>query len=351
MSDRSYEKLARAMDALPNGFPRTEEGWEIAILKRIASPEEADLASGLSVEWEQAEVIAERSGLPFRGVRRMLMRMARKGLVWIDRGEKGFTYRLAAFVVGLYEAQVESMDAELAHLFEHYLAAGGAAGIMKPQPALQRVVPARGAVKSEWILPYDDVRAILLAAKHYRVQDCICRKQQDLVGARKCDFPLEVCVSFTTDERDPRPDDIPRERALAILDECEEVGLVHSVSNVQRGVFYVCNCCGCCCGILRGITEWGIQESVARANYTAVIDSDACVGCGTCRERCQVGAIEEEDGTMRVAVERCIGCGVCVTGCPNDAVELERREDARIVPPPEDFAAWERLRLENRGLA
>ena len=36
-----------------------------------------------------------------------------------------------------------------------------AAGLMKLQPALHRVIPARGSVKSEWILPYDDVRAIL----------------------------------------------------------------------------------------------------------------------------------------------------------------------------------------------
>ena len=48
-----------------------------------------------------------------------------------------------------------------------------------------------------------------------------------------------------------------REEALNLIDECEKAGLVHSVSNVAEGFFYVCNCCGCCCGILKGITEYG----------------------------------------------------------------------------------------------
>ena len=34
--------------------------------------------------------------------------------------------------------------------------------------------------------------------------------------------------------------------ALAILDQAEEVGLVHTDSNVLQGFGYMCNCCGCC---------------------------------------------------------------------------------------------------------
>ena len=69
-----------------------------------------------------------------------------------------------------------------------------------------------------------------------------------------------------------------------------DIGLVHIVSNVMRVVGYVCNCCGCCCGILRGINVYGIENSVAQANYFAVIDPE-CLGCGTCVLRCQVHAI------------------------------------------------------------
>jgi len=349
MSNDAYEQLADGLDRLPNGFPRTPSNVEIPLLKRIFSPEEASLASQLCGNMEPIDVIAERVGLPVGDARTRLMKMARRGLVWFDKQTGKPRFRLAPFVVGIYEAQLESMDHEFAHLFEEYMADGGAAGIMKPQPALHRVVPAQSAVKSEWILPYDDVRAILLAAKTFRVRDCICRVQQDHIG-RRCNSPLRTCLRFSSVERSPSPYDISQEEALAILNETEEIGLVHTVSNVMKGIGYICNCCGCCCGILRGITDWGIENSVAHANYHAVVDPDECLGCGTCIERCQVHAISEQDGVSIVDRERCIGCGLCVTGCPNDVARLQRKPDAEIVHPPVDYATWEHERLLNRGL-
>jgi NAD-dependent dihydropyrimidine dehydrogenase PreA subunit len=258
-------------------------------------------------------------------------------------------FRLAPFIVGIYESQLENIDHEFAHLIEDYLANGGAQGIMKPQPALHRVVPAQKAVKTEWILPYDDVRSILLNAKTFRIRDCICRAQQDHVR-RRCTFPLRTCLSFSSVERPSDPNSVSKEEALTFLDKMEEIGLVHTVSNVIKGVGYVCNCCGCCCAILRGITDWGIENSVAHANYHAVIDPDQCLDCGTCRDRCQVHAISEQNGVSVVNPERCIGCGLCVTGCPNGVAKLERKPDNEIVNPPIDFATWERERRHNRGL-
>ncbi len=319
------------------------------ILRKIFSPEEASLAGQLTSAPKSAEAIASCTGLPAEEAEARLTKMAKRGLLWSSKEDEKSLFRLAPFVVGIYEAQLESMDHELAHLVEEYLANGGAVGIMKPQPALHRVVPAQKAVKSEWILPYDDVKAILLQSKTFHLRDCICRVQQDYIG-RKCDFPLRTCLSFSSFDRSPHPLDISKEEALAFLDEAEEIGLVHTVSNVMKGLGYVCNCCGCCCGILRGVNEWGIENSVAYANYHAIIDPDECVGCGTCRKRCQVHAISESDGISTVNVKKCIGCGLCVTGCPNKAARLARKPDKEVVNPPVDFAAWEHERLRNRGL-
>jgi electron transport complex protein RnfB len=350
--DSMYERLAHALDKLPNGFPRTPSNVEIPLLKKIFSAVEAALASQLTGNMETVDTIAKRIGLLAEDAKTTLKDMARRGLVWAEADKKTgkLQFRLAPFIVGIYESHLENMDHEFAHLFEEYMADGGAVGIMKPLPAIHRVVPAQSAVKSEWIFPYDDVRALLISAKRFHVRDCICRVQQDKLGQRKCDFPLRNCLLFTPVERPPRPDDISQEEALSILDNTEELGLVHTVSNVAKGIFYVCNCCGCCCGILRGITEWGIDKSVAAANYYAVINPDTCENCGICVQRCQIKAISENNGFTTVNRKLCIGCGLCVTGCPHRAVELKRKPDSEIIHPPKDFMMWEKERLQNRGL-
>jgi ferredoxin len=349
LHDEVYEHLAKALGRLPNGFPRTPSNVEIQLLKKIFSTEEASLASQLGGSMEPIESIAGRVGTPVEKAGASLAEMAKRGLLW-TREERGKPFfRLAPFIVGIYESQLENMDHELAHLVEEYLADGGAVGIMKPQPALHRVVPAQNAVKFEWILPYDNVRAILLASKTFALRDCICRVQQSHLD-HKCSFPVRTCLSFSSNERPPGPNGISQKEALAFLDKAEEIGLVHTVSNVMKGVGYICNCCGCCCGILRGITDWGIENSVAQANYYASINSDECLGCGICGKRCQVHAISEQDGVSVVNLERCIGCGLCATGCPNGAAKLQRKPEDEIVHPPVDYATWERERLHSRGL-
>jgi len=350
MSNTAYEHLARALDALPNGFPRTPSGVEIRLLAKILSPEEARLASHLTGKREPVETIARRADMSPRDAGRELVDLAKRGVVWSGEVDGSVGFRLAPFIVGIYEAQLGIMDEEFARLFEQYMEEGGATGIMQPLPSLHRVLPSQGVIEPDRILPYDDVRAIIERAKTFRVRGCICRVQQDLIGQRKCDFPLENCIIIYESERPPSPDDISKERAIEILDETEKVGLVHTTANVVDDITYICNCCGCCCGILRGFNEWGIDEAIARANYLALVDTESCTGCEICVQRCQVGAMSMNDGAAHVNPERCIGCGLCVTGCPSDAVNLKRKPDAEIIDPPSDYATWERERLRNRGL-
>jgi len=350
MSDEAYHQLADALNKLPNGFPRLESGIEIRILKKIFEPEEAWLAGQLTRRMEPVDAIAERVGLPEREALRRLKSMRSRGLIWGDIHDGRRRFRLAPFIVGIYEANLERIDQEFAQLFEEYWAQGGAKGLMSPQPALHRVVPAQDTASVEWILPYDDVRVLLEAAQTFGVRDCICRVQRHEIG-KACDAPVHNCLWFAPMVLPGAPGTISKEEALAILDEAEEAALVHSVSNVERGVWYVCNCCGCCCGILRGLNELGVEGSVAAANYYAVIDPDACTGCGICIDRCQVGAISDDGGVSVVDRARCIGCGLCVTGCPDDAAHLHLKPEEEIIHPPADFEAWEDARLAYRGMA
>lgn len=349
MKPNAYEKLARALDLLAGGFPRTKSGVELQILKKIFSPEEALVASNMTGTGETVEAIAERANLPREEMGERLKVMLSKDIIWGSKKDGIQKCRLSPFIVGFYESQWDILDHELAHLCEQYWHEGGAEGIMRPQPALHRVIPAQQALKTEFILPYDNIKPLILQAKWFNLVDCICRKQQDLLATRKCDFPLRACLIFSMIERPMRRDNITQQEALKLLDQVEEIGLVHTVSNVARGIFYVCNCCGCCCGILRGINQFGIKHSVARANYYAVVDPEQCNSCGICEDRCQVNACSVTD-IATIDLTKCIGCGLCVTGCPIEAVTLKLRPDAEIIPPPDNYRAWEEQRLHNRGL-
>lgn len=280
--------------------------------------------------------------------------MSLKGLVLKQASGESTTYQLNPFIVGSYEATMFRLQGDDAHRFAHlveaYLSQSSVlAGIMGSSPALQRAVPAHGSVRTEWILPYDDVKAFLDGAVSFALIDCVCRKQQDLLGDRKCDFPLRTCLQFSPRERPRTPYSVSREEALAALDEFEKLGLVHTVSNVEAGINYVCNCCGCCCGLLRALMETGMKGSVACANYYATIDAAACSGCGGCEARCQVKAISVQDGAAVVDRGRCIGCGLCVSGCTAGAAKLALKPAGEIVEPPKDMGEWSRIRKDARG--
>lgn len=52
----------------------------------------------------------------------------------------------------------------------------------------------------------------------------------------------------------------------------------------------------------------------------AIIDSDACIGCGECESHCLDNAIVEDGSVYKIIEKKCIGCGECVDKCPVDAI-------------------------------
>jgi NAD-dependent dihydropyrimidine dehydrogenase PreA subunit len=187
------------------------------------------------------------------------------------------------------------------------------------------------------------------------VNECVCKKEHDLVD-KPCDRPLHVCLAIAPipgafdDSRDGKV--LSKEEAYKLLAECEENALVHLTGNTQSDRFYICNCCQCCCGVLRGINELGIPATtVINSHYYAVIDTEECNSCAVCAdERCQVGAIEERDDHYEIIPGKCIGCGLCITTCPEEAIRLIRRPEEEVVDPPVDQEQWYRERGQARGV-
>jgi Na+-translocating ferredoxin:NAD+ oxidoreductase subunit B len=352
MSNKHYIRLAQLLDYFPNRFPPTGSGVEILLLAKIFTPEEAAVACGMSLTPEPAALIAGRANVDPHEGRNTLKRMAAKGLVSITRGEGEFAFALKPFVVGFYEASLPRLDAEMATLFEQYFNETKGA-ILRTGPAHHRVIPVEKAISFQIeIQPYEQASALLEHARSWGVRDCICRVQQKLVG-KGCDRPVETCLVFASVpnafDRSKEDRAITREEAVEILRATEEAGLVHTVGNFREGIDYICNCCTCCCGILRGIAQYGIDNAVAVSDFIMAVDAGACTGCWNCIERCQFKALSPDDGIVAVDYRHCVGCGVCTLTCEANALHLGRRPAGEVPPPPAGIQEWRLQRSRSAG--
>jgi len=228
-------------------------------------------------------------------------------------------------------------------------------------PGAHRVVPAYKAlraspdIKPEQILWYEDMEQILRTSERTIFMMCGCRGLW-----RKCDSPIDVCLQVqypTPGERRNRestqfikpPKEATFEEALAIIDDCEDRGLVHIPLNTSQGDL-ICNCCDDCCMVINPLVKRGkVHEILTPSRYRAKVNQELCSGCQTCIERCKFDAIEMQKVTgskklkSTIIKEHCMGCGVCVITCPKQALTLE------LVRPPEHIPTVSVLELLRWG--
>ena len=191
-------------------------------------------------------------------------------------------------------------------------------------------------------------------AKSFKVQECICRKEKALQG-HPCKHTREGCLTFSREEGaydyfNLTGRVISKEEAFKVLLDAENEGLVHSTMNVQKNSVFICNCCTCCCAILRAMKEVKAPYALAKSNFQARIDQESCNDCGICKAgRCPMDAIEEKGGVYRVLEERCIGCGVCTVVCPMGSITLQARPEMDTEVPPMSVIEWSLKRAANRS--
>jgi Fe-S-cluster-containing hydrogenase component 2 len=355
MSDEIYRKLATVLDTLPNGFPATDDQLEIRLLERIFEPDQAELFCDLRLAFETAEQVAERTGRPLEGLEEKLIAMTDRGQLFGVELEGTRLFKMVPWAFGIFEFQLPHMDRELAEMTEEYHKAFGQQFFSKT-PQMMQTLPIEEEISvHQEALPYERVSTLIENGQSFLLNECVCKKEHALLD-RECDRPLEVCMAIApvpgVFDNPHHGRTITKEEAYKLLAECEENGLVHLTGNTQDDRFYICNCCKCCCGVLRGINELGIPAtSVINSHYYAEVDPDECTACGTCMdERCQVGAIEEKDEHSEISPEKCIGCGLCITTCPGEAIHLVRRPESEVVHPPADQEQWYKERGQRRGV-
>jgi len=178
------------------------------------------------------------------------------------------------------------------------------------------------------VLDLTEAEEILRDAKSIALGPCICRQQE-----QNCDAPVNVCLALNQEEADLYEgfEPVSIERALEALRISYEAGLVHlAYRKPGKPITEFCSCCSCCCWLLKRLRAMDYHESIVESRFVAQQDTDACIGCGTCIERCPFDAWlpSENGGAPSLRTAGCFGCGVCVTSCPADAIRLVPRAPA-----------------------
>jgi len=340
MKEESYRRLAEHLDRLPGGFAPSETGADLNLLKRLFRPEEAELATYLTLDRKEARAIAESAGLPLAEAEQRLNEMAHKGLIFSVHPEDGpALYQAVPFIIGIYEFQVNSLNGGLLRDLADYWST------KKQRPGTQtipqvRTIPVGQSVELHLeALPYEQIDELVEAHDRFAVAPCICRRHVKMEGGG-CDAPEESCLIFGEwadyYARSGRGRSIDRSEVMEILARADAANLVLQPSN-SRNIAFLCCCCGCCCGVLRGLQHHPKPAEAVASPFIAELEPETCQGCWTCLDRCQMQALAAEDSCVTLNTDRCIGCGLCVSTCPSGALTLVRRPDSEQTQIPVDL--------------
>ena len=338
MSEDIFRQLQQRLDMYSMGFPATETGIEIAILKKLFNQKEAEMFLNMSPKMEDPESVARRLGRPNEEVAGQLEDMAQRGLLFRSRKGNAVKYGAIPFMHGLAEFQIKRLDREMGELIDQYMEQRFNQSIAGVDGLFLRTIPVEKSIVYEHhVAAFDDAVAIIKQNDTIAVAECLCRKAQKIMD-KGCNKPIEACIMFGSMARFYIENNLGRsidvEEAVDIVRKAQDAGLVTQPATAQNPGG-MCNCCGDCCAILGAVKKFPKPVELVFSNYQSAIKGENCTGCEICLDRCQMEAIiMNEDGIAQVNLDRCIGCGLCVTTCPTEEIVLlPNPEASRRIPP------------------
>jgi electron transport complex protein RnfB len=342
--DKLYRDLQIHLDEQTIGFPATESGSDIRLLKQLFHPEEAETVTLLTYKYEALEQIHERGkkiGKSIKEIERVLDKVAKRGVIGYRENNGVKQYQTIPYIVGMLEAGLHKPTPEFIAAHIEYSGDGAFyKDFINTKVPQMRTIPIEKSIKIEHhIGSYDEITNIIKTTEEpIAILECVCREGAERRGEPcKQTSRKETCMVFHDGAKNlierGHARKLSKEEALDIIGKNEEENLVLQPSNAQ-GPDFVCSCCGCCCGILRVHRAVPNPVDIWATNFYAEVNPDLCTGCGTCEESCQTGAmiLDEEEGISVVDLTRCLGCGLCVSSCPDEAVVLQKKE-MEVIPP------------------
>jgi NAD-dependent dihydropyrimidine dehydrogenase PreA subunit len=353
-----YQKLGNKIDNLPFRVSKNDAFFKI--LKALYSAEEAELIVKMPYGLSTTDQIAKATGFDKNRLISLLENLGTKGLVvdmWM--GSEYF-YIPSPLVIGIFEFTMmrtgDNLDSKKwAMLFSEYLKTGEAYEVnfgkgqkISPLRALAHEGTISESVYTE-VLDYEKATSIVDSHQKFSIGLCSCRHEKHHLGEKKCDVPLDTCITFGKGVdymvRHNFAKKVSKTEILESLARSKEMGLVFSCDNVKKNVAFLCQCCGCCCNLLLGINKYGYANTIVTSGFIAEVDSETCEGCGKCFKACPCGAIEMissenhevRNKIPRISKEICIGCGVCSLKCVKTGSLKLRKSDKRFIHPETIF--------------
>ena len=328
-------------------------------IKAFFTPEEAALLTGFPFKPTELKELANLKGLEPDDLAAKLDALAKKGAVWRTERGGSILYNLndAFFIFfrGPFSAiHLDQAAKAMAPPLNRYVRDGLMDQLAPVRTKALRTIPIAKTVEDpRRIMPYEDVMSVVDSQDFLSVSNCACRQRKRVdPDSAQCEHPEEVCLHFgdlahyLVDNGLSR--EITKEEAKDILKVAADAGLVHAISNRQKDVDTICNCCKCSCIFFESYHVLKHEKSHDFSNYRLKINPETCKACGLCVQRCPVQVLSLEDSPLAknkqskaatlMNPDQCLGCGVCVHKCPTQSLFLEPR--AEIQDPPQDAREW-----------
>ena len=116
-----------------------------------------------------------------------------------------------------------------------------------------------------YLLTLDEAEQIIDLSANLALGPCDCR-----TVFHNCDNPKNTEIMVGLDQNlfvEERPEDfreISKEDAKEILEQCHQLGLLHTAVRYRQRIYAICNCCSCCCVPLRLNKKYGIGNALIR---------------------------------------------------------------------------------------
>jgi len=368
----SYDNLTDRLNKFPQGAPPSKTLYQI--LKILFSEREAELVSQLPIKPFTVEKAAKIWKMDLNQTHRILDDLASRAIL-LDIDKNGISqYVLPPPMAGFFEFSMMrlngSMDQKLlGELYYQYL--NVEEGFIKDlfvqgETQLGRVYVNETVLSEDnslHVLDYERASEVIKTARAIGVGICYCRHKMEHVG-KNCDAPMDICMTFNTSAASLTKHGYARKidvsECMDLLDQAYDHNLVQFGENIQKGVNFICNCCGCCCEAMIAARKYGILQPVHTSNFQPEINLDSCTGCGKCVSVCPVEAMTLVTANDPRQIKRkiaklnesiCLGCAVCVQVCNQKSIGL-RSLEKRVITPVNSahkavLMAIERGKLQN----